>query len=379
MLHKFVILGLVLSLCGCGGSGGGGVPSASSVSSNSSSSSSSSSSINSSAASSTSNAFASVDVAAQQAYSDEGIDGLGVAIFNAQGEKVFEKMYGNFAYDKRVSIASASKVVSGLTIFRLIDQGYLSLDSTTGQLLGWQGVKGTITLRHLLSFTSGLDYENLCTYSTNMTLAQCVNLIGLSDMLAAPGEEFNYGSTHLAVAGRMAEVATGKKWNELFQFYTAAPLGLPSDLRYFAQPKAQENADNPLIAGGLRVSMKDYEVLLHMVFNKGKIGDQTFISAGLMDAQSKAPYPNARINNTPSQNPNLRYGLTAWLECDTPATGCDGISSPGAFGFTPWVDRKTGYYAILGMEYDTVKHVQFGQTLEAKLKPLIVDAIKQLP
>lgn len=33
---------------------------------------------------------------------------------------------------------------------------------------------------------------------------------------------------------------------------------------------------------------------------------------------------------------------------------------------------------MLGMEYDTTKHIQFGQTLEATLKPLIVDAIKQL-
>lgn len=265
--------------------------------------------------------FGAVDLAAQTAFNNEGIDGLGVSIFNAKGEKVFEKMYGDFAYDKRVAIASASKLVSGLTIFRIIDQGYLSLDSTTGQILGWQGTKGIITLRQLLSFTSGMDYENLCTYSVALTLQQCVNLIALSDMVAQPGAEFNYGSTHLEVAGRMAEIATGKKWNELFQFYMASPIGLPSDLLYFAQPKTQENPDNPLISGGLRVSMRDYEAILHMVFNKGKIGDQQFISATLMDAQSKAPYPNSVIGNTPSKNPALRYGLTAWLECDTPATG----------------------------------------------------------
>ncbi|ADO71673.1 hypothetical protein [Stigmatella aurantiaca] len=30
--------------------------------------------------------------------------------------------------------------------------------------------------------------------------------------------------------------------------------------------------------------------------------------------------------------------------------GCSSISSPGAFGWTPWVDRDAGYYAILGMQ-----------------------------
>ena len=41
------------------------------------------------------------------------------------------------------------------------------------------------------------------------------------------------------------------------------------------------------------------------------------------------------------------------LAISTPATGCSSISSPGAFGFTPWLDRITGYYAILGMEIST--------------------------
>jgi len=41
-------------------------------------------------------------------------------------------MLGGFSADQRVAIASASKLVSGVVIFRLIEQDYLSLDSTTG-------------------------------------------------------------------------------------------------------------------------------------------------------------------------------------------------------------------------------------------------------
>ena len=48
-------------------------------------------------------------------------------------------MYGNFSADQRVAIASASKLVSGATLFRLVDAGYLTLDTTTGQVLGWTG------------------------------------------------------------------------------------------------------------------------------------------------------------------------------------------------------------------------------------------------
>ena len=70
-----------------------------------------------------------------------------------------------------------------------------------------------------------------------------------------------------------------------------------------------------------------------------------------------------------------RYGLTAWLMCDTPATGCAELSSPGAFGFTPWFDRAAGYYAILGMELDGDQVdngvVDFAVKLQQQLAPLI--------
>ena len=44
---------------------------------------------------------------------------------------------------------------------------------------------------------------------------------------------------------------------------------------------------------------------------------------------------------------SVRYGLASWLHCAAPADGCAVVSSPGAFGFTPWVDRSAGYYAII--------------------------------
>jgi D-alanyl-D-alanine-carboxypeptidase/D-alanyl-D-alanine-endopeptidase len=305
-------------------------------------------------------AFAQVDAAAQTAFTTEGISGMGLAIYNAQGEKVFEKMYGDFHPDQRVAIASASKLVSCLTLFRLIDQGYLSLESTTGDLLGWQGEKGSIQLRHLLSFTS-----------------ECVAEIEASASLAAPGVQFDYGSTHLAVAGLMAEVITGDHWNDIFQQQLAEPLGLADSIVYYAQPLSSSNPANPLLAGGLRLSMNDYEPILRLLFNEGVVDDQQFISAELMVAQAQTPYPNSIIGNTPSVIESLRYGFTAWLECATPDTGCEILSSPGAFGFTPWVDKAAGYYAILGMQYGVVAHQGFGVQLERSLQPLIAEAMRQ--
>jgi serine-type D-Ala-D-Ala carboxypeptidase/endopeptidase len=321
------------------------------------------------------NPFDAVDSVARAAFESEGIAGMGLAIYNREGVKVFEQMYGNFSPDMRVPIASAAKLVSGVTLFRLMDAGYLSLDSTTAQVLGWTGDEGAISLRQLLSFTSGLAPGNRCTYDSTITLEQCVATISQTEMIAVPGTELDYGSVHLSVAGRMAEVVTGKSWNELFALELRDPLGLSADIQYYANPLKPVDTDNPLLAGGLILSMNEYEHILHLVFDKGVWQGSALLAPGIFDTQTVEPYPGVVIGKSPA--PNLRYGLTAWLDCSTPQTGCHQISSPGAFGFTPWIDRDAGYYAILGMQDMGSYKTHFGGHLEQQLAPLIVQALQQ--
>jgi CubicO group peptidase (beta-lactamase class C family) len=304
---------------------------------------------------------------------------MGLAVYDDQGNKIFERMYGDFSADRRVAIASASKLVSGVTLFRLVDAGYLSLDSTTAEILGWSGPKGDITLRHLLSFTSGLDPEHSCTYQPDITLADCVELIGERELLGAPGSRFDYGSTHLHVAGLMAQTVVGSSWNDIFDEQIRKPLQLAPEFAYYAAPRQGIDARpaNPLLAGGMRASMNDYERVLHFVFDKGRWQGSQLLASGIFDTQAIAPYPAAIIGTTPS-GLDARYGLTAWLECSTPASGCATISSPGAFGFTPWLDRSVGYYAILGMQFDDLQANRgIGTEIQRTLKPLIVDAIRR--
>ncbi len=321
-------------------------------------------------------AFDAVDTAARTAYAENNVP-MGLAVYAPDGTKLFEQMYGDFSADRRVAIASASKLVSGVTLFRLIDAGYLSLDSTTAQVLGWSGDKGEITLRHLLSFTSGLSPEHACTYQSGVTLAECVDEIAQEDLVASPGARFDYGSTHLHVAARMAEVAVGASWNDIYEEQIRAPLQLAPEFAFYAGPRQGIGLQpiNPLPAGGMRASMNDYASVLQFVYHKGQWQGSQLIGPHIFDLQAVQPYPDAVMGNTPSAL-NARYGLTAWLECATPATGCSTISSPGAFGFTPWLDRETGYYAILGMQLDDFRNDRgLGPRIQQTLKPLIAEAV----
>ena len=309
--------------------------------------------------------------------SDAGVGSLGLTIWDGTDARLYERMVGGFTPDTRVAIASASKMVSGLVLFDAVRRGELTLDSTTGGVLQWTGANAAITLRQLMSFTSGLEREDLCTRRPLVTLEECVATIRDAPVVAAPGAQFDYGSTHLQVAARMAEVASAKSWAQLFDDTLRTPLGLDAGVAYFTAPQQSLGTTNPLIAGGLRASMNEYANFLALVFHRGAYRGLTIGTPALYDEQAREVSPAPTIDYSPVQAIGLpyHYGLTAWLMCGTPATGCEDLSSPGAFGFTPWLDRAAGYYAILGMELDSASVdtgvVDFAVKLQQELEPLI--------
>lgn len=306
---------------------------------------------------------------------------IAVVVYDARDRRVHEARYGGFDPSAEIAVASASKLVAATVILDVVADGALTLERTTGQVLGWTGQAGSITLRHLLSFTSGLAPEAPCTFNPLTTLAACVDGIRDQPLLAAPGARYDYGSTHLHVAARMAEVATGRSWHQLFRERLADPLRVAAGARFFTLPGQGTGVGigqgNPLVAGGLRISTHDYARLLAAVFHRGRVGAVTVATPTLFDAQGREPYPGVVIGASPAlrQGWAFRYGLGAWLQCTTPATGCASLSSPGAFGFTPWIDREGGYYAIIAMEEGIGSGAAFGTTLSQLLGPAIRRAL----
>ena len=56
-------------------------------------------------------------------------------------------------------------------------------------------------------------------------------------LVAQPGTRFDYGNTHLHVAARMAEVATGKTWDAIFSSELRAPLGIGAQAIFYTWPR----------------------------------------------------------------------------------------------------------------------------------------------
>jgi CubicO group peptidase (beta-lactamase class C family) len=159
----------------------------------------------------------------------------------------------------------------------------------------------------------------------------------------------------------------------------ARPLALSAASIYYTFPRQAIGTTNPLVAGGLRATMDEYARILSIAFHRGTYQGQRLAASALFDEQAREPYPGVSIGNSPFAQLGLpyRYGLAAWLECTTPAAGCAVLSSPGAFGWTPWVDRDGGYYAVLGMEVSESQSgvVAFSVQLAQQLQPEIRRAL----
>ncbi len=335
--------------------------------------------------------FAQVDQAIRQAHQREGGDlAMAVRIYDKQDRLVYGITLGGFDPDRRGPVASASKIVAASVILSVVDSGALTLDSSTQQILGWTGERGRITLRQLLGLVAGLSPQAACMNEADISLAQCVERIrdDPSALRRAPGTQFDYGGSTFQVAARMAEVATGKSWQTLFTEHLGRPLALPPEVNFYTAPwlgLRRAGNSNPRVGGGLLASMNDYAALLAVVFHQGQYRGHQFASEALFRQMGTEPHPEASIGNSPMATASglpVRYGLGSWLECVPAKPECQQLSSAGAFGWTPWIDRESGYYALVSMFRapsggltSAPGVVAFSVQLQQQLKPLISQAM----
>lgn len=252
---------------------------------------------------------------------------------------VYEQYWGSWDNTTYQPIASGTKIASMALIMRLVDEGYLSPDDTVQNFLPAFAGKPTITLHQLMSHTSGLPGVSPFISDNTLTLEQAADSIGLVTWMTGydPGTAFLYGGVGMQVAGRMAEVATGMAWDDLFEEKIAAPLGMTQT--DYAGTGATENFR---IAGGMGTTMPDFSRLLVMLLQYGQIDDQQVLDSLTVTLMQSDQTNGVPLEGTPYANDPLRqdfrYGYGTWVEEVTNGQTTQ-FGSQGAFGFTPWIDR----------------------------------------
>ena len=296
--------------------------------------------------------FTEIDNLLQRVASKHG----GIALVLIKDNKViYQKSFGPYSAARVVPIASASKWLSGALIMTLVDEGKLSLDDTVSKYIPeFGGEKSGITIRQLFSHTSGLPSETRCRNDKRTTLERCAREIAALRLIGPPGDEFLYAGVSMHVGGRVAEVLTGKPWNDLFVERIATPLVM-TQTDFLSYGPTQ----NPWPAGDARSSADDYGRFLQMLLQGGTFNGKRILSEASVVEMHKDQTRDAHIKYTIYENhgdldPNLlvaRYGIGMWREkFDVGSGKLQEASSQGYFGFTPWIDVERNLAGVLSVQ-----------------------------
>lgn len=139
--------------------------------------------------------------------------------------------------DTPFRIGSVSKTFTALAIMRLRDAGKLSLDEPAAGYLPLLAAlplptkdSPPITIRHLLTMTSGLPYDDLwgaVTFGYDDTELERFIARGVS-FAGAPGERYRYSNLGYALLGQIVERVSGLSFEEFLTREVFAPLGMRS-------------------------------------------------------------------------------------------------------------------------------------------------------
>ena len=265
----------------------------------------------------------SADALLQQGVADGAAAGV-VAAATTADDTIYEGGFGERVIGGGVAmtpdtvgwIASMTKAITGAAAMQLVEQGKLDLDAPAGIVVPHLGEVGVlagfgddgqpqtrppttpITLRHLLTHTSGYVYEiwnaDILRYQEATGTPQittCENKALTTPLVFDPGERWEYG-IGIDWAGKMVEAVGGQRLGAYMKANLFEPLGMsstafkitpdmnerlakihgrgedgglePMDLILEQEPEFEMGG------GGLYSTVGDYLKFVRMILNKGK-------------------------------------------------------------------------------------------------------------
>jgi hypothetical protein len=201
------------------------------------------------------------------------------------------------------------------------------------------------------NLTSGYVGPESCSASGNID--SCLGG-GTGVQAAAQVGRFFYGGGHLQKLASLLGI--GADDNAALATEVKSQIGPELELEY----------TEPDPAGGVRMSAGQYGLFLRKLL----VGSPTPLLLGSM-LGADAVCTNPRTCPTASASPivgtanspeSWHYSLAHWVEDDA-AVGDGAFSSPGAYGFYPWVDAERSLYGVLAREVPATGGIGYGSAV----------------
>ena len=182
----------------------------------------------------------SIDEVAQQVLKSTGVPSASVAV-TQDGKIAYVNAYGAARLDPptaatpamRYSIGSISKQFTATAILLLAEQGKLSLDDPVSKYVSGLTDGNQVTIRELLSHTSGYQDYWPQDYAPPMML-EPISAEGIMQRWArkpldfAPGTKWQYSNTNYVIAGVIVEKVSGMPLLQFLSQRVFTPLGMKS-------------------------------------------------------------------------------------------------------------------------------------------------------
>ena len=216
---------------------------------------------------------------------------------------------------------SASKSYTGSLIGIAMEEGYIDsvddpLSKYLPQVLEQEDTrKQEITLRHLLTQTSGLEwYEWGGGYSNWEEFRSADNWVDYilgRNLVQEPGAVFNYstGNTHLLSA--VLQAATGVTQEEYCRTHLFDPMGVSEDAYWVTDPQGITDGGN-----GLVISPRDAAKFGQLYLDGGSWRGQQLVPASWVEESTS-------VQNPGPGGSTGQYGYQWWIQTHT--TGENGI------------------------------------------------------
>lgn len=181
-----------------------------------------------------------VDAVARKTLADTGVPSASIAIVQG-GTITYLQAYGDArieprepaAPSMRYSVGSISKQFTAAAILLLAEEGKLSLDDPVSRFVPNLTRGNEVTIRELLSHTSGYqdywpqDYV-MPSMLERVTADKILDLWARKPLDFDPGTQWQYSNTNFVIAGLIVEKASGKPLLQFLSERIFTPLGMKS-------------------------------------------------------------------------------------------------------------------------------------------------------
>lgn len=279
-------------------------------------------------------------------------------------------------------IASMSKPVTATAVLMMQDAGELSVDDPVSkyipefsELRRPDGKPANLTIRHLLTHTSGLSEISPEQARACRTLADTIPLYLSRPVAFTPGTKWVYCQSGINTAARVVEIVSGERFEEFLQKRLFGPIGMKDTTFYLSDEQlprlatsykrndagALEEAPNfillgkaptsrdrfPAANGGLFSTAPDYARFARMILNGGELDGTRYVTPESVALMTSLQSGDLATGFTPGNGWGLGWcvvrqpqGVTAMLSPGTFGHG-------GAYGTQAWLDPKTKRVYIL--------------------------------